>query len=49
MALLWDNIGAQVIHDDRLIIRNVRGVFRMYNTPVYKNDVPRMPRLTGFF
>lgn len=41
MALLWDNIGAQVIHDDRLIIRNIGGMFRMFNTPVYKNDVPR--------
>lgn len=41
MARLWDNIGAQVIHDDRLIIRNVDGLFRMYNTPVYRNDMPR--------
>ena len=41
MAMLWDNVGATVIHDDRLIIRNVEGRFRMFNTPVYKNDVPR--------
>jgi hypothetical protein len=41
MAMLWDNIGAQVIHDDRLIIRNIDGMYRMFNTPVYKNDVPR--------
>jgi hypothetical protein len=41
MATLWDNIGAQVIHDDRLIIRDNEGIFRMHNTPVYKNDVPR--------
>ncbi len=41
MASLWDNIGAHVIHDDRLVIRNVDGQFRMYNTPVYNDDVPR--------
>lgn len=41
MASLWDNIGAHVIHDDRLIIRNIDGLFRMYNTPVYNDDVPR--------
>ncbi len=41
IAKLWDNIGAQVIHDDRLIIRNSGGMFRMFNTPVYKNDMPR--------
>lgn len=41
MASLWDNIGAHVIHDDRLIIRNVDGLIRMYNTPVYNDDVPR--------
>lgn len=40
MAMLWDNIGARIIHDDRLIIRNIDGIYRMFNTPVYKNDVP---------
>ena len=42
MAGLWDNIGAQVIHDDRLIIRSIDGVYRMFNTPVYRNDEPRI-------
>jgi len=40
MAGLWYNVGAQVIHDDRLIIRSIDGVYRMFNTPVYRNDEP---------
>ena len=49
MATLWDNIGAQVIHDDRLIIRDNEGIFRMHNTPVYKNDVPRIASVDRIF
>jgi hypothetical protein len=49
MSLLWDNIGAQVIHDDRLIIRNTDGVYRMHNTPVYRNDVPRSAPIDKVF
>jgi hypothetical protein len=41
MAKIWDNSDARVIHDDRLILRNTNGIYRMYNTPVYKNDEPR--------
>jgi hypothetical protein len=40
MARLWDNSGARVIHDDRLILRNRGYGYIMYNTPVYKNDEP---------
>jgi hypothetical protein len=40
MARLWDNTGSKVIHDDRLIIRNISGSFRMFDTPVYNDDVP---------
>jgi hypothetical protein len=40
IARLWDEAGAKVIHDDRLIIRNISGVFRMFNTPVYNDDTP---------
>jgi len=40
MAGLWYNVGAQVIHDDRLIIRNIEGNYRMFNTPVYRDDEP---------
>ena len=49
MASMWDNIGAQVIHDDRLIIRNIDGMFRMFNTPLYQNDVPRNSPITRIF
>jgi hypothetical protein len=40
MAKLWDDSGAKVIHDDRLIIRKAGAGYRMFNTPVYNNDVP---------
>jgi len=40
MAKLWDNWGAKVIHDDRLIIRKSGNGYSMYNTPVYNNDKP---------
>jgi len=49
MARLWDNLGAQIIHDDRLIIRNIDGTFRMFNTPVYNNDVPNESPLNKIF
>lgn len=41
MAKLWDNEGAQVIHDDRLILRETENGYKMHNTPVYKNDEPK--------
>jgi hypothetical protein len=41
MAKLWDGSGAQVIHDDRLIIRNTGNGNRMFSTPVYSNESPR--------
>lgn len=40
MAGLWDNEGAKVIHDDRLIVRKTDSGYKMYNTPVYNNDEP---------
>jgi hypothetical protein len=40
MAMLWDKAGGKVIHDDRLIIRNISGVIKMFNTPVYNDDIP---------
>jgi hypothetical protein len=40
MAALWQNAGAKVIHDDRLIVRNISGGYRMFNTPIYKDDNP---------
>lgn len=49
MAKLWDKSGAKVIHDDRLIIRNNRNGYMMYNTPVYKNDCPGVSNLNRLF
>ena len=40
MAKLWQEAGAKVIHDDRLILRNTGNGYMMYNTPVYSNDEP---------
>jgi hypothetical protein len=49
MARLWDNWGAQVIHDDRLIIRKTRDGYRMFNTPVYDKDDPFDSQLNRIF
>ncbi len=38
MARLFDEAGAAVIHDDRLIIRCINGKYIMYNTPVYEME-----------
>ncbi len=40
MSRLWSDAGAQIIHDDRLIIRHKEGMYRIYNTPVYDNEQP---------
>jgi len=49
MAKLWDNAGAKVIHDDRLIIRNTGDGYKMFNTPVYNNDEPKESTLDRIF
>jgi hypothetical protein len=49
MASLWDNTGAKVVHDDRLILRNRGKGYRMYNTPVYNNDEPHESPLNKIF
>jgi hypothetical protein len=49
MARLWDNTGAKVIHDDRIIIRNRGTGYMMYNTPVYDNDEPHNSPLNKIF
>jgi len=35
IAGLFRDAGARVVHDDRLILRNINGRYYMYNTPVY--------------
>lgn len=49
IASLWDNFGAIIIHDDRLIIRKEGSGYRMYNTPVYNNDEPLESSLNKIF
>jgi hypothetical protein len=49
MARLWDQSGAKVIHDDRLIIRINGNGYKMFNTPVYKNDEPCESHLSRIF
>lgn len=49
MSRIWDNVGAEIIHDDRLIIRNTDGVYRMFNTPVHKNDGPKEAPIDKIF
>ena len=40
MAQLWESCGAKILHDDRLIIRKTENGYKMFNTPVYKNETP---------
>ncbi|MCX6326298.1 MAG: hypothetical protein NT144_06555 [Bacteroidia bacterium] len=49
MAKLWDNCGAKIIHDDRLILRNTGSGYRMFNTPVYNDDKPHESPLNKIF
>ncbi len=49
MARLWENSGARVIHDDRLILRKTENGYRMYNTPIYNNDIPQDSPLNKLF
>jgi hypothetical protein len=49
VAKLWDRAGARVIHDDRLIIRNIAGSYIMFNTPVYDNDNPSRSPITRIY
>ncbi|HBE41326.1 MAG TPA: hypothetical protein DDW27_09005 [Bacteroidales bacterium] len=49
MAKFWDNFGAEIIHDDRLILRKTGTGYFMNNTPVYKNDEPRESPVSVIF
>ncbi len=49
MAKLWESCGASVIHDDRLIVRKIGNSFRMFNTPVYNDDVPADSQVNSIF
>jgi hypothetical protein len=49
IARLWEEAGATVIHDDRLITRNKKEGFVMYNTPVYNDESPRSSPVDKIF
>jgi len=49
MARIFGEAGAQVVHDDRLIIRKTRSGYFMFNTPVYDNETPLFVRLDKIF
>lgn len=49
IARLWHEIGAGVIHDDRLVLRKNTNGYTMYNTPVYENDEPSEAHVTEIF
>lgn len=49
ISRLWHEAGASVIHDDRLILRNMPGGFRMYNTPIYDNEEPSSSGIDRIF
>jgi hypothetical protein len=49
MAQIWEKSGAEIIHDDRVIIRNTGGCFRMYNTPVYSNEKQKESKISRIF
>jgi len=49
IAQICKDSGAKVIHDDRLIIRNINSKYRMFNTPVYRDDKPAESILNRLF
>jgi hypothetical protein len=49
IAKLWENSGARIIHDDRIIIRKTSSGYMMFNTPIYNNDEPKESLLNKIF
>jgi hypothetical protein len=49
ISSIWEQAGAEVIHDDRIIIRHGDGKYWLHNTPVYNNETPRKVALTRVF
>jgi len=49
MAKIWNEAGATIIHDDRLIIRNLNDNYVMHNTPVYENESPLKSDIDSIF
>lgn len=49
MAGFWNNAGAKVIHDDRLVLRKTNEGYMMHNTPVYNDEEPEACLLSRIF
>ncbi|MCF8465245.1 MAG: hypothetical protein K9G41_10410 [Flavobacteriales bacterium] len=48
-ARLWFEAGAEVLNDDRLIIRKTTEGYRIYNTPMFYADEPRSAMLRSAY
>jgi len=46
---IWAREGAQIINDDRLVIRKKDGVFWVYNTPMYYVDSSKKANLNAIY
>ncbi len=49
MAKIWKENGANVIHDDRLLLREVNEQFYFYNTPLYDDDFSKSAVVNAVF
>lgn len=49
IARIFNDAGAEVIHDDRLIIRRTGSGYRIFNTPVYNDEVSRSAPLDSIY
>ena len=49
IATIFGDSGARIIHDDRLIIRNINSDYYMFNTPVRRDDSPDKSHLHRIF
>ena len=49
MANLWSENNCQIINDDRLIIRKEKNSYKIYNTPMFYDDVQKSIELKGIY
>ena len=49
MAKIWEEDGAHIVNDDRLIVREVNGEYFMYNTPMPYADLNKQAQVSKFY
>lgn len=49
IAKIFMEAGARIIHDDRLVIRKIDGIYRMFNTPVYSDEISLSAEVSNIF